>query len=178
MSGSKLACGLSGIQPGPTMWPGCRQVTDACFKPVVILGGGFGGAHALEEHGHGEGRHLVVGKPVGRVLGDDLGDLLGRQHAAVPLALGFEALVRAFLLPPEFEEVREFLGPAMTVFASAMVVVTLATVLIGILLQRWMTRRAELKAPEQGKTPITRDEILRIDWDRFEEEILRDSESL
>jgi hypothetical protein len=26
--------------------------------------------------------------------------------------------------------------------------------------------------------PITRDEILRIDWDRFEEEILRDSESL
>ena len=72
---------------------------------------------------------------------------------AVPLALGFEALVRAFLLPPEFEEVREFLGPAMTVFAWAMVVLTLATVLIGILLQRWMTRRAELAAPKQGKTP-------------------------
>jgi hypothetical protein len=70
---------------------------------------------------------------------------------AVPVALGVEALARAFLLPPEFEEVRHFLGPTMTVFAWAMVVVTLAMVLLGILLQLWMTRRAVRRATQQGR---------------------------
>jgi len=69
---------------------------------------------------------------------------------AVPTALGFETLARAFLLPAEFEEVRDFLGPSMTTLAWGMVALTLVTVLLGIALQRWMTSRADQRARERG----------------------------
>lgn len=69
---------------------------------------------------------------------------------AVPVALAFETLLRAVLLPPEFEEVRGLLGPAMTQAAWIMVGLTLVTVLLGIALQRWLTRRKVAQARARG----------------------------
>lgn len=113
-------------------------------------------------------RTCAVG-PAARTL---LGDLLSPQErddvisdarstrrwiilftaTAVPVALGFETLARAYLVPEDFEEVRDFFEPTLTPVAWVMVGVTSVAVVLGVSLQRWMTRRAESRARARGSS--------------------------
>lgn len=74
---------------------------------------------------------------------------------AVPAALGVETLLRLFVLPAEFEEVRVFLAPTMTTVAWVMVGLTSLGVAAGLLLQRWLVRRAVAKAQGAGEPDTT-----------------------
>jgi len=56
--------------------------------------------------------------------------------ASTPLAMGVEAVIRRLLLPPVFDDVREWLRPSLTPVAWAMGLVALAATGLGCALRR------------------------------------------
>src|SRR5688572_5199663 len=60
---------------------------------------------------------------------------------SAPMALALESVLRSVLLPPEFEEVRRWLGPMLTPWVWAMVPATFVATLIGVRLQAWVLHR-------------------------------------
>jgi hypothetical protein len=66
--------------------------------------------------------------------------LLMLTIVAAPIALGFETLLRWFLFPPEFEEIRMFLRPTLAPYAWGIAVLTALFVALGFLLQGKLTR--------------------------------------
>ena len=56
---------------------------EHCFSPRTE----FLGAESPDEDRHQEGRHLIIGDPVGGVFGDDPLQLVGKQCPSVSLAL-------------------------------------------------------------------------------------------
>ena len=79
---------------------------------------------------------------------------------SAPLAFASESLIRKLLLPPEFDEVREFFAPSATSFAWGCVVLCVLAALFGLWVQRrWVrerTRRAREEGSDVGKAAMDR----------------------
>ncbi len=77
--------------------------------------------------------------------------LLGLIAASTPAALAVESLLRRLLFPPDFGQVRAWLGPTLTPWAWGMVPLTLVTTGFGWWLFGALTRR-ELGRVRPGLT--------------------------
>lgn len=79
---------------------------------------------------------------------------------SAPLAFASESLIRRLLLPPEFDDVREFFGPGATTFAWGCVALCVLAALCGVWVQRrWVrerTRRAREEGTDVGKAAMDR----------------------
>jgi hypothetical protein len=67
--------------------------------------------------------------------------LLAIVAISTPLALVVETGLRALLFPPDFEEVRAWLRPAITPWVWLMPVLAALSTLLGLRLQRWYAAR-------------------------------------
>ena len=72
---------------------------------------------------------------------------------STPLALLVETGLRALILPPEFEEVRGWLGPAVTPWAWALVPTVLAATALGVVVLRRLIARAQARPVPEGVPP-------------------------
>jgi len=72
---------------------------------------------------------------------------------AAPVALGFETLLRKLLFPANFEEVRSLLRSDLTPVAWALVGLTAAAGVGGLVLQRTLVERAVRKLPARRQRP-------------------------
>lgn len=70
---------------------------------------------------------------------------------STPLAWAFESVLRALVLPPDFERVRAWLAPTLTPWAWVAAGATLAATVLGWWLHRVLARR-EPRSPRPGLT--------------------------
>lgn len=69
---------------------------------------------------------------------------------SAPLAFASESLIRKLVLPPEFDEVRDFFGPGATSFAWGCVALCVLAAVFGIWVQRRWVRERTQRAREEG----------------------------
>lgn len=72
---------------------------------------------------------------------------------STPLAVVFETLLRRWMMPPEFEEVRAWWEPSVTPWMWPMPPLALLGIPLGFALQRWLVRRNLARLPEHRRTP-------------------------
>ncbi len=72
---------------------------------------------------------------------------------AAPAALALETGLRKLLFPPEFDELRTILEPALTPVVWGLVVLTALFAVLGIVLHARLVARAIAKVPEPARTP-------------------------
>lgn len=70
---------------------------------------------------------------------------------ATPVAFTVETLLRRFVLPPDFEEVRPFLEPFLTPLGWALVCAGAVAVVGGLFVQRRMAAKALAKIPPEKR---------------------------
>jgi hypothetical protein len=73
--------------------------------------------------------------------------------ASTPLAVVFETVLRRWLMPPEFEEVRAWWQPSVTPWMWLMPPLALLGIPLGLALQRWLVRRNLARLPQHRRTP-------------------------
>ncbi len=72
---------------------------------------------------------------------------------STPLALAAETGLRYLLFPPEFEEVRMWLRPAITPWMWTASGLAVAFTVLGLKLQRWFVQRRLAQLPADKRTP-------------------------
>lgn len=79
--------------------------------------------------------------------------LLAVVAISTPLALAVETGLRWLLFPPEFDEVRAWLRPAITPWMWTASVLAIAFTLLGWKLQTWFVARRMSRLAEDKRTP-------------------------
>lgn len=74
---------------------------------------------------------------------------------STPLAVVFETLLRRWLMPPEFEEVRVWWEPSVTPWMWLTPPLALLGIPLGLALQNWLARRNLARLPEHRRTPAS-----------------------
>ncbi len=69
---------------------------------------------------------------------------------AAPVALALETLLRSLIFPPEFDDFREFLEPALTPVAWVLGLVAAGASLVGLAVQRRMAEKRLSQLPSDA----------------------------
>ena len=80
---------------------------------------------------------------------------------STPLAVAFETVLRRWMFPPEFEDVRAWLEPTLTPWMWLMPPCAALGIPLGLRLQRWLERRGLARIPEHRRSQATEDTAVR-----------------
>jgi hypothetical protein len=73
---------------------------------------------------------------------------------STPLAVALESLLRQWMFPPEFEDVRAWLEPSITPWMWLTPLACALGIPIGLRLHRWLVRRTIARMPVERRTPV------------------------